>query len=233
DMRGNGASSDADDYSYEALASDIHAVVEHCDLVAPLVVGHSWGGQLAVCYASRHTCGGVVGIDGWITDVSTELGDDVWRSIEESYAEDPFLRFVGTADELAHVLREVQRLYGDSAVAVAGRQFVECDDGLYRWRRSVPELVAIQRTIDREGVVLKTDLYASIQCPVLLIGGEHSPGDRDPRLGPWGFSRDATVPIAERFPNVQCVWWPCGHDIPHEMPRQLAQTLKDFATALP
>lgn len=41
DLRGNGLSSDAEDYSYRALASDINAVVEHYRLERPIVAGHS------------------------------------------------------------------------------------------------------------------------------------------------------------------------------------------------
>jgi pimeloyl-ACP methyl ester carboxylesterase len=234
DMRGNGLSGNAPDYSYPALVSDIHAVVEHLGLLRPVIVGHSWGGQLAVYYASRFsTCRGVVGIDGWITDVRLELGDDVWNWMEESYAVEPLMAFSGTVEELELLIGIVARELGPSAASVTRRQFVPAGDGNYRWARSVSELVHIQRTIDREGLGLSTEVYGDIECPVLLIGGEHSPGERDARLLPWGFSRTATDPIVERFPHVNSVWWPCGHDIPHEKPDMLAQTLVEFVSALP
>jgi pimeloyl-ACP methyl ester carboxylesterase len=233
DMRGNGASGDALDYSYPALASDIQAVVHRYQIARPIIVGHSWGGQLATYYASQHrACAGVVGIDGWITDVRPELSDDVWRWMEESYASDPLLRFTGKQGRLEAMLDRVAEDYSASAAHVLRRQFVQTESGVFKRRRSAAQTTTIQRVIDDHSDVLKSELYANITCPVLLIGAEQSPGDRDARLLPWAFSRLATAPIIQRFKNVREVWLPCGHDIPHEMPRELAQLLTDFVAEL-
>jgi len=237
DMRGNGASDDADDYSWPALVSDIHAVVRAFELARPVVAGHSWGGQLATYYASRYDdCGGVVCIDGWITDVFTELGDDVWAWIEESYASEPFLRFSGTAEQLDSVIGLVEKEHGATGAAVARRQFAEDADGVFRWRRTVPELVHIQRTIDEESRMLSSELYGSLSCPVLLIGGEWSEREaqaaREGRLGEWGFSRAATDPIVAAYANVCAERWPCGHDVMGEMPAKLAERIKLFASGV-
>jgi pimeloyl-ACP methyl ester carboxylesterase len=237
DMRGNGSSDDASDYSWPALASDIHAVIVHFGMVRPLLVGHSWGGQLVTYYASQYQdCGGVIGIDGWITDVRTELGDEVWEWIAESYAADEFLRFPGTREQLAPILAHIAREHGSAAAAVTERQLIADPDGLLRWRRTVEEIVHIQRTIDRAGIVLNTGLYDDIRCPILLIGGSRSEEEvqalREGRLGPWAFSRTATEPITERYALVALAWLPCGHDIPHEMPAELASRIKSFAASL-
>jgi pimeloyl-ACP methyl ester carboxylesterase len=239
DMRGNGASDDADDYSWPALASDIHAVARAFELEQPVLVGHSWGGQLVTYYASQYDdCAGVVAIDGWITDVYTELGDDVWRWMEERYAAEPFLRFEGTAEDLNRAIDLIVREYGAGAsgAAVARRQFAECADGMFRWRRTVAALVHIQRTIDEEARVLSSKLFARTRCPVLLIGGDRSETEaqsaREGRLGEWGFSRAATDPIVAKYEHVRAEWWPCGHDIPGEMPEELAARIKAFISIL-
>jgi pimeloyl-ACP methyl ester carboxylesterase len=237
DMRGNGASDDSDDYSWPALVSDIHAVVQHFGFSRPLIVGHSWGGQLATYYATQYSeAGGVVAIEGWITDVRTELGDDIWKWMRDDYADDPFIKFVGTEAELAPILAWITREYGPDGAAVARRQLVEGSDGVLRWRRSVDHLVHIQRTIDAEGAVLNTALYERITCPVLLIGGERSEVEvqavREGKLGPWAFSRSATNPIVARYDHVRAVWLACGHDIPHELPEQLGGLSKQFAASI-
>jgi pimeloyl-ACP methyl ester carboxylesterase len=234
DLRGNGASSDADDYSYPAIASDVQSVVEHYRLEQPIVVGHSWGGQVAVFYASLyHECAGVIGVDGWITDVGEVLASDAWDWLERDYAADPYLNFVGTQDQLEAELADIRERYGEGAADVARRQFVQRPDGIFRMRRTVAEFIAMEKAVSREGHALTSEVYERIQCPCLLIGAERSEferrdADTEARFGPWGFSRSATKPIVERFPNVRAVWWPCGHGIPTEMPEELAQALRDF-----
>ncbi len=236
DMRGNGASSDSDDYSWPALVSDIQSVIAHFGLSRPLILGHSWGGQLATYYASQYAdAAGVIAIEGWITDVCTELSDDIWEWVRESYANEPFMKFAGTESQLTPILAQIAQTNGADAAAVTRRQLVEGDDGLFRWKRSVDQIVHIQRTVDEEGKILNTKLYASTACPVLLVGGERSEAEvqaaREGKLGPWAFSRTATEPIVAAYANVHLVWLPCGHDIPHELPEQLADIIKRFAAS--
>ena len=237
DMRGNGASDDSTDYRWPALASDIDAVVRHFGMKRPLLLGHSWGGQLVTyCASLYHDYGAVIAVEGWITDTYSEFGDDVWKWIEESYTADPLISFSGTASQLEPRLLEIGQTFGPSAEAVARRQFVESNHGMYRCRRTARELVHIQRSIDREARALTTDLYAAISCPVLLIGGAQSEEQvqlqREGRLGEWGFSRRATDPIVSTHKHVSAEWWACGHDVPHELLAELVARTKSMSDAV-
>ncbi|WP_159436336.1 alpha/beta fold hydrolase [Halosegnis longus] len=64
DLRGHGRTggSERDSYSVGLFADDVHALVTELDLGAPVVVGHSLGGFVALCYAARYTdaCAGFV-----------------------------------------------------------------------------------------------------------------------------------------------------------------------------
>ena len=98
-------------------------------------------------------------------------------------------------------------------------------------------MVNIQRTVGEQTHMVGADVYRSVQCPVLLIGAEHSAGqraaaDEEGRLGTWPFNRDATAAIESRFSHVRSVWMPCGHDIPHERPVELATELREFARGI-
>lgn len=237
DMRGNGASSDSDDYSWPALASDIHAVARHVRFSRPLIIGHSWGGQLATYYASQYSdAGGVVAIEGWITDVRSDLDDDTWEWMRAEDPDDPFAGFDGSREALESILAEITRAYGAAAAAVTRRQLFAGDDGLFRFRRSNSRVVDMQRAVHDDAAILSTDLYADISCRVLLVGGERSEAEvqaaRQGRLGPWAFSRRATEPIVAQYANVGLVWLPCGHDVPHELPGQAAEIIKSFAALI-
>lgn len=64
DLRGHGESERRAPYDPGTLATDVHAVVEHLDLTAPLLVGHSLGGVVVSAYGgSRHPSRGIVNVD--------------------------------------------------------------------------------------------------------------------------------------------------------------------------
>jgi pimeloyl-ACP methyl ester carboxylesterase len=65
DQRGHGASAAASDYSLDAFLADLCTVLDALALEHPLLVGHSFGGLLAVEHAAaRPGCVAVVGVDG-------------------------------------------------------------------------------------------------------------------------------------------------------------------------
>jgi pimeloyl-ACP methyl ester carboxylesterase len=89
DQRGHGASAAASNYSLDAFWADLQAVLDGLALERPLLVGHSFGGLLAVEQAAaRPGCAGVVGVDvglkierppvGW-TEVQAQLDRPVTR----------------------------------------------------------------------------------------------------------------------------------------------------------
>ncbi|MEY9212390.1 pimeloyl-ACP methyl ester carboxylesterase [Thermobifida halotolerans] len=64
DLRGHGRSDDAP-WEWERVLDDIEAVIDHCGLGSPAVVGHSLGGMLAGAWARRHPdCPAAVSLDG-------------------------------------------------------------------------------------------------------------------------------------------------------------------------
>src|SRR5438445_4938255 len=64
DMRSHGRSEEGP-WSWDAVLSDIDALVASYGLVAPVVVGHSLGGMIAAMYAAtRDECAAAVNIDG-------------------------------------------------------------------------------------------------------------------------------------------------------------------------
>ena len=94
DQRGHGASAAADDYSLDAFLADLQAVLDTLALQQPLLVGHSFGGLLAVDHAAAHPgCAGVVAVDGGLkverppvgwADVQAQLDRPVTRLLSRA-----------------------------------------------------------------------------------------------------------------------------------------------------
>ena len=80
DQRGHGASAAADDYSLDAFLADLQAVLDTLALQQPLLVGHSFGGLLAVDHAAAHPgCAGVVAVDGGLKGERPPVG---WADVQ-------------------------------------------------------------------------------------------------------------------------------------------------------
>jgi pimeloyl-ACP methyl ester carboxylesterase len=72
---------------------------------------------------------------------------------------------------------------------------------------------------------LHEDLYDRIQCPVRMVFAA-VPSWREP---PWPYTPETVADFSARHPDVLISWLPCGHDIPNQLPGELAQLLGDFA----
>jgi len=63
DLRGHGASPDADVFDPVSYASDVVETAAAAGITAPVVVGHSLGGIVASAYAAIAPCRGVINVD--------------------------------------------------------------------------------------------------------------------------------------------------------------------------
>ena len=126
DQRSHGLSGDGDrTFSFEELAADLRAVIDARG-VDPVVVGHSWGASVALEYASRYPCRGVVCVDGGVFDMQG-MGS-TWQTTEELLRPP---RLIGPADEiLARIKQEQSFLPWEPYERVILRGRVATDDGL-------------------------------------------------------------------------------------------------------
>ena len=131
DQRGHGASAAADDYPLDAFLADLQAVLDTLALQQPLLVGHSFGGLLAVDHAAAHPgCAGVVAVDGGLkverppvgwADVQAQLDRPVTRLLSRAVT----AIGMGAADEAArredHLEEAYARLPCPLLVVLAGK----------------------------------------------------------------------------------------------------------------
>lgn len=86
------------------------AVIQQAGLARPILVGHSWGGMIALIFASAYPGqnSGMIAVDGIIPPHYEPLSDDAWIWLEEQFRTNPVLSrlntFQGTDDELEAVI---------------------------------------------------------------------------------------------------------------------------------
>ncbi|WP_141578996.1 alpha/beta fold hydrolase [Actinomadura sp. WMMA1423] len=221
DLRGHGLSGDGP-WDWEAVLDDVQAVIGHFNLEAPVLVGHSLGGMIAVRWALRHPDGpGIVNLDGLR---SAETAPRHYAGLEQ--------------DELAALLTEMKAIFDAQAEAMA-RPLTEAAAAMHP-QRSL-------RTTD-EGAYVRPDAalasrlrydphfqdsvaaVADIRCPALFVlATENLPG-LPPRVGDLmaaqraGIRRDLLTLAADR-PHLRVLDLPASHNMVAEQPGQIAEAV--------
>lgn len=174
DLREHGGSRGFDPpHTLERAADDLARLIRHLDTPGTAVLGHSFGGKVALLYARRHDAAGQL----WIVDSTPEAGPPS-----------------GSAWEMLGVLRRVPDTFDSRAAAVQAvedegvarpiAQWVSTNlerrpDGTYRWALDLDAMEALLRDFFR------TDLWDVVDSPpdgarVHFIKAERSsvlPGD--------------------------------------------------------
>lgn len=235
DARGHGGSDRPDDgYDFATVTADLDGVLEALGWTAgprPLLVGHSWGGNVVLEYAARHpqVAAGIALIDGGFIELQHSL---TWEETERELAPprlDPM-----TWDEFAARAAGWYAATGwDAGVEAAVRHnFEEQADGTIRVRLSRERHMQILRAMWEQR---PSELYAGVRCPVLI-----APARRDatsPREQKFVEGKGPAVALAERILElhdvpVEVFWFDDSiHDIPLQHPGRLATCLDAFATS--
>lgn len=224
DQRGHGQSDGAGDYSYPALVGDLRAVVNGLGLDEPIVVGHSWGGMIALLYAADYLeCPNVVAVDGILTDDWQGYSEEAWGRLENELRANPVvsraLGFVGTPaqlDELLGWVRTVGRSHHPDR-----RDLVVGADGLLRSRHTPDSIVALNRAVAGHRLP-GVEVYGRIACPVMLVMATRGL-----------FGRDSVARTRGLYPTLRVEWLDSGHAIPEERPEELAALIADFVRGIP
>lgn len=209
DLRGNGESSWAPEYSWQLLLDDVLKLMESLGVEQAVLCGHSMGGRVAYMLASQHpervNC--LVLVDVCPSDPKVQTDDppiEIYASVEEAVAEAYRRQPYADKDTLRH---EVE--HGLKQLA----------DGRWTWRMDPALVRAIRRGQLNPGTKIEWPALAQIRCPSVLIYGAHSLG----KLGTM------VTDIAQAIPNCQLIEIPdASHDLPNENPTSFIRALRDF-----
>ncbi|HEX6678687.1 MAG TPA: alpha/beta hydrolase [Actinomycetes bacterium] len=226
DQRGHGESDQPDHgYDFATVGRDLEAAVAALGLARPLLVGHSWGGNVVLQYAAERDDRAVAGlalVDGGFIEVAA------WPGMTREKAREQLAppRFAVPVEDW---LRQAGRWMPPGVSSEDGwvREFlragVEVDAaGVARARFHFDNHMQV---VDALYEQRPSALYPRVGCPVLLL-----PAASDEFAA---LKRPAVDLAAQRLPHARVVWFEdTVHDIPLQRPDALATELTRFASEL-
>ena len=223
DHRGNGRSEPGppEGWTLGQWADDVRAFCDVLGIARPIVFGASFGGTVALAYATRHPAH-----PAKLILVSTEAAGDTHRERRVAL----FERFGGP--EGGALAR--RRFLDGPADAVTLEAWIRLAFPLYTRTPRDPNVVQrairhpeVTRWFTRPGGESHTfDLFpalAQVQCPTLLLGGEEDPMTPIECQADIADALPAHLVRFARFPG-------CGHAVLPDAPELAMAMIRDFIT---
>ena len=220
DQRGHGRSEKPDDgYDFDTVVADARGKLGELEIDRPVLVGHSWGGNVALHYAATvdPPPRALVLVDGGFIELSRRM---TWPEAEER------LRPPNTDVPVEQFRERVRQRLGP------------------RWSPAWEEATLGNFTVDAEGILRRnlsienhmrilrhlyghrpSELFARVRCPILAVVA--LPPDQSDR-------RHAAREILDegaRVADLRTVWMEeTLHDVPLQRPDELAALIAELAS---
>ena len=215
DQRGHGRSQ-RPDHGYEMATAieDLATVVASAGGPKPVIVGQSWGGNLVMGFAARHSdrIAGVVAVDGGAIDLAGRFND--WPSAE-AMLRPPGPR-PGRMGDARSRMRSMRPDWPDWGIEATLANLEESEDGQVRNRLPLDAHLQILRTMWDNP---PPQLAALISAPVLFVpatGSERAP-----------MRLEDTEAMAATLPRGRVVPIEGDHDLHIHRPTELTKAILD------
>ncbi|MEX1253924.1 MAG: alpha/beta hydrolase [Dehalococcoidia bacterium] len=230
DQRGHGESAAPDTgYDFATVVGDLAGFVDELSLERPVVVGHSWGGNVALEYAATHpdAVAGLVLVDGGFMEPQARAGA-TWERAERELAP-PDLTHLTPEQLVAGAKQwELGSIWSNEIETALLGNFEVVEGGTIRPHLSRANHMQVVRALWDQR---PSQLYEHVRCPVLFALAERSGGGR---TRDWMEMKREAIARAERsLFDCRVLWMPDTiHDIPLHRPNELAQAIEEFAAGL-
>ena len=230
DQRGHGESEAPDGgYDFPMVVGDLAAFIDALGLERPLIVGHSWGGNVAMEYAATHPerPAGLVLVDGGFLELSARPGM-TWERAEREMAPPDLTQL--TPQRLIEGAKqwELGPIWSEAVEAALLANFELMEDGTIRPRLSRANHMQVVRALWEQH---PSELCPQGRCPVLFVAAERK---GEGRAREWvELKREAIERLQPLLPDCQTRWFADTiHDIPLHRPNELAGAIEEFAQGL-
>lgn len=214
DLRGHGESDrPVTGYDLASMAADVVAASRGLGFDRPVVVGQSYGGNLALEIAHRFASSvrGVAAVDGGVLDLAGRWAD--WEACKQALSPP---RFDITMSELREMVGARMREWPHGSVEAVMACFEETGDGRAVARLAFDRHLAILRSMWEQR---PAELLKDLSVPVLLLPCDT--GDHD-----WTHHKRLAITSAGRDDErVRVRWFEADHDVHLQRPDEVAGVL--------
>jgi pimeloyl-ACP methyl ester carboxylesterase len=227
DQRGHGESAKPRaGYGFDETAADCLAVVRSLRLRRPVLLGHSWGANVALEAAVRApgSVAGLVLVDGGFMTMRDRM---TWSEARELLAPPP-LSHLTAKQFLALARREfAKELRWGLALDAAFLSYLTVGrSGRIRPRLSRANHMRILRAMYGQDPLA---LLRRVRVPTLVLAASASASDERE----WVAAKRRVAPFVRAIgPRVRFEWIHAIHDVPLQSPRALASRIRAFLRTL-
>ncbi len=216
DQRGHGRSEKPDGpYDIPAVVGDLDGLLSLLGLRDVVLVGQSWGGNVALEYAFLHPdrLRGLICVDGGTIDLQARWPE--WEDCKAVLAP-PRLEGTPVAD-WERMLRDAYPAWDDSGIAATMENMEVLPDGTVRPWLSFDRHLRVLRGLWEHR---PAERYGGLSVPILLVPVLLPAGDS------WTTNKRAGIERAQAaIPRSRVVWMEGDHDIHVQRPRELAAVM--------
>jgi pimeloyl-ACP methyl ester carboxylesterase len=228
DQRAHGRSERPDgDFSFPAYVEDLRAFLDALGFERAVVVGHSWGGNVALQFGvdAPERVEALTLVDGGFLELSARPGWS-WERVEQELAP-PKLDGIRPEELLSRVSQGDQRRFWRPELGeIVLGHFERTEDGRLRPALRREHHMQILRAMWEHQ---PSRLWARVQAPVLLVPARRD--DVEGRQAEMQRGKEASVAQAERLLRRSETLWleDTIHDVPLQRPEELAEAIERFA----
>ena len=224
DQRGHGLSEHpSTGYDWQSLAADVAAFMEAVGLDRPAVLGHSWGGYVALALAAKfpRSVSRVVLIDGGFMDWTR------WPGAHREWFDDLLQprRVTGDREEyLASQRAHLANCWSEELEPIVMSMVHTGEDGQVR---DILDPANHAQVLDALWTEPPSTMFRRVECPVLVVPagpGRRSAGSQFARM------REEMAEAARAaIPDCRVEWVPDTiHDIGYHKPGELSRIVLRF-----
>ena len=228
DQRGHGDSGKPEQgYDFACVAGDAAALLEGRGIQSPVLVGHSWGADVALELAAARPdlLQGIVFVDGGTIDASARyntLDDALVQMAPPDFSgvtPTQFMERVRSGGQWATLIGQ----HGPPAEEIILANFETLDDGTLRAKLSRDNHLRIIEALWEHH---PRELYPRVSCPVLMMPARQR---ENPDTYERTLARSESIAAAERLlPRSKTVWLEDSiHDVPVQRPELVADTIRE------
>ena len=225
DQRGHGKSDRPDTgYDFDTVTNDVVGFINALKLKHPIVVGHSWGGSVALCLATQRPdlISGLCFVDGGLIEISRTPGNSLEKALVNMAP--PLWEGVSASDVRERLKRRDWGEQDDTSTSANLEEIVMANlethpDGSINARLSRKNHLEVVKAFWNHK---PSKLFEHIRCPTLILSARMGSENTDRQV----LKNELLNEAAQKIAINKSMWLENSiHDVPIQRPELLASIL--------